>query len=133
MWQTKYALALPKNLGLGVNFRPCSEGYFLSGHLKSVDNTNLLTWQFGVVNRLPKKWLTKSNSMLQFNIPVVHSTKIFFNHTKWKSEQIIITTLLYFLYDSLESIGKVRLCWFGGKKTLIKFDISMRVKFAKVC
>jgi hypothetical protein len=29
--QTKYALAVPKNLGLGLNFRPCSEGYFLSG------------------------------------------------------------------------------------------------------
>ena len=31
MWQTKYASAVPKNLGVGVNFRPCSEGYFLSG------------------------------------------------------------------------------------------------------
>ena len=31
MWQTKYTLAIPKNLGVGVNFRPCSEGYFLSG------------------------------------------------------------------------------------------------------
>ena len=31
MWKTKYASALPKNLGLGLNFRPCSEGYFLSG------------------------------------------------------------------------------------------------------
>ena len=31
MWQTKYASAELKNLGLGLNFRPCSEGYFLSG------------------------------------------------------------------------------------------------------
>ena len=31
LWQTKYASAVPKNLGVGVNFRPCSEGYFLSG------------------------------------------------------------------------------------------------------
>ena len=31
MWQTKYALAVPKNLGFGLNFRPCSEDYFLSG------------------------------------------------------------------------------------------------------
>ena len=31
MWQTKYALAVPKNLGVGVNFWLCSEGYFLSG------------------------------------------------------------------------------------------------------
>ena len=28
MWQTKYASPIPKNLGLGLNFRPCSEGYF---------------------------------------------------------------------------------------------------------
>jgi hypothetical protein len=26
----KYASAVPKNLGVGVNFRPCIEGYFLS-------------------------------------------------------------------------------------------------------
>ena len=25
MWQTKYALAVPKNLAVGVNFRPDSE------------------------------------------------------------------------------------------------------------
>ena len=31
MWQTKYALAVPKNLGFGLNFWPLSEGYFLSG------------------------------------------------------------------------------------------------------
>ena len=30
MWQTKYALAVPKNLGLGLNFQLCSKGYFLS-------------------------------------------------------------------------------------------------------
>ena len=27
MWQKKYASAIPKNFGVGVNFRPCSEGY----------------------------------------------------------------------------------------------------------
>ena len=26
IWQTKYASAVPKNLGMGVDFRPCSEG-----------------------------------------------------------------------------------------------------------
>ena len=26
-----YALAVPKHLGLGVDFRPCSEGDFLTG------------------------------------------------------------------------------------------------------
>ena len=31
MWQTKYALAVPKNLGVEVNFRPYSEGDFLTG------------------------------------------------------------------------------------------------------
>ena len=36
MWQTKYASAIPKNLGVGVDFRPCSEGDFLTGRPQSV-------------------------------------------------------------------------------------------------
>ena len=36
MWQTKYASAIPEILGLGLNFRPCSEGslnfFFLRVH-----------------------------------------------------------------------------------------------------
>ena len=36
MWQTKYASAEPKNLAVVVNFRPCSEDYFLSGRPYSV-------------------------------------------------------------------------------------------------
>ena len=40
MWQTKYASAVPKNLGVGVNFRPCSEGYFLSGRPYTVYTYN---------------------------------------------------------------------------------------------
>ena len=31
MWQTKYASAEPKNLGVGVDFWPCSEGDFHTG------------------------------------------------------------------------------------------------------
>ena len=33
MWQTKYALAVPKNLGLGFDFWPWSEGNFLNERL----------------------------------------------------------------------------------------------------
>ena len=36
MWQTKYASAVPKNLGVGVDFRLFSKGDFLSGRLESV-------------------------------------------------------------------------------------------------
>ena len=32
----KYASAVPKNLGLGVDFRTCSKGDFLTGHPWSV-------------------------------------------------------------------------------------------------
>jgi hypothetical protein len=32
IWPTKYASAVPKNLGLGFNFLPCSEDYILFGH-----------------------------------------------------------------------------------------------------
>ena len=31
MWQTKYALAVSKNLGVGVDFLLCREGDFLTG------------------------------------------------------------------------------------------------------
>ena len=37
MWQTKYAWAVPKNLGLGFDFRLCNEGDFLTRRLQSVD------------------------------------------------------------------------------------------------
>ena len=52
MWQTKYAAAVPKNLGVGVNFRPCSEGYLLSERpwsvpqpigIKSLEEKKVLT------------------------------------------------------------------------------------------
>ena len=36
MWQTKYASAVPKNLGLGFDFRSCSEGDFLTRRPQSV-------------------------------------------------------------------------------------------------
>ena len=36
MCQAKYASAVPKNLGVGVDFRPCSEGNFLTGRPQSV-------------------------------------------------------------------------------------------------
>ena len=31
MWQTKYALAVPKSLEVEMDFRPCSEGDFYTG------------------------------------------------------------------------------------------------------
>ena len=36
IWQTKYASAIPKNLGVGVNFGLSSEGDFLTGRPQSV-------------------------------------------------------------------------------------------------
>ena len=54
MWQTKYASAVPKHLGVGVNFRPCSEGYFFSGSPQSVLSPHLiLALQLGL--SLPQK------------------------------------------------------------------------------
>ena len=37
MWQTKYASAELKNLGLGFDLWPCSESNILTGLLQSVD------------------------------------------------------------------------------------------------
>ena len=39
MRQTTYASAVTKNLGLGFDFRPCSEGDFLAGCLQSVEKS----------------------------------------------------------------------------------------------
>ena len=47
MWQTKYDSAVPKNMGVGVNLRLCSEDYFLSWHLKSVNDTKLVKYDQG--------------------------------------------------------------------------------------
>ena len=53
MRQTKYASAVPKNLGLGFDFRPCSGGDFLTGRpylvrvLKQVTATSLSTKKEG--------------------------------------------------------------------------------------
>lgn len=33
MRQTKYASVKPKNLGLGFDFRRCSEGHYLTGNV----------------------------------------------------------------------------------------------------
>ena len=50
MWQTKYSLAIPKNLGVGVDFWQCSECDFRSPFtelkltkLKFLINSNDLT------------------------------------------------------------------------------------------
>ena len=42
MWQAKYALAVHKNLGLGFDFRPCSEGHFLNGHPRGSGDPSML-------------------------------------------------------------------------------------------
>ena len=42
MWQTKYATAVPKNLGVEVDFRPCSEGNILTGRPQSVPFSKLI-------------------------------------------------------------------------------------------
>ena len=49
MQQTKYALAVPKNWGVGVDFQLCSEGNFLTGRLYSVLGV------INVYNRSPTK------------------------------------------------------------------------------
>ena len=46
MLQTKYALAVPKNLGLGLNFRPCSEGYFKDKLQEWMEHWGTDFWKF---------------------------------------------------------------------------------------
>ena len=73
MWQTKYASAVPKNLGLGLNFRSCSEDYFLSGHPWSVGRNNdlinsfwnLLTFKHSHLGKWKKKEYKKFVKLLR--------------------------------------------------------------------
>ena len=56
MWQTKYALAVPKDLGVGVNFWPCSEGYFHSPCRKSsIFNVDLTLAQTVLLQSVPEE------------------------------------------------------------------------------
>ena len=52
MWQTKYALAIPMNLGLEFYFRPCREGDFLTGRPQSVVQTKSLEFAFEIYSPL---------------------------------------------------------------------------------
>ena len=45
MWQTKYASAVPKNLGVGVDFWLCSEGDFVTGRPYSVAKMQERVWK----------------------------------------------------------------------------------------
>jgi hypothetical protein len=51
MWQTKYASAVPNNLGLGLNFWPCSEGYFLSSVTKNCSDLSLFEQIVPVISK----------------------------------------------------------------------------------
>ena len=47
MWQIKYALAIPKNLGVGVDFQSCSEDNFLTG---CPESNIFFEINYGVIN-----------------------------------------------------------------------------------
>ena len=78
MWQTKYAAAIPKNLGVGMNFLPCSEGYFLSGRPQSVlpaighpDHVPyIITFAFAGHGRRKKSLLLRINMYRSAVLPV---------------------------------------------------------------
>ena len=76
MWQTKYAATIPKNLGLGLSFRPCSEGYFLSGLPQSVAQ-NIRVCSIGLFSHFPKSWylVASEQDFMQSNISLVVNFK----------------------------------------------------------
>ena len=77
MWQTKYASAVHKNLGLGLNFRPCSEGYFLSGRPQSVsrDKSSLPIFSAGPViswSIVVRRSFATANNDFRYNLMKVN-------------------------------------------------------------
>ena len=68
MWQTKNALAIRKNLRVGVNFWPCGEGYLLSERPYSVFAPHLqleLLTYFGRVNKYLLHIVSKGRTRLK--------------------------------------------------------------------
>ena len=70
MWQTKYASAIPKNLGLELNFWPCSKSYLLTGRPQSVVHCELVyihPTDYGhPVRKSPSVHVRKSNLKTKF-------------------------------------------------------------------
>ena len=102
MWQTKYALAVTKNLGLEFNFRPCSEGYFLSRCPQSVYNsmTSVLAHRAAQPTKcrfLPQK-LNKLNIFVHLIMSRQKSPKFKFQSQFSVSKNNLII-LIYFLVD----------------------------------
>ena len=70
MWQTKYALSVPKNLGVVVDFR-CSEGDFLTQLPFSMQQVNIFDIQHAI-------WTSLEGDVYKVNIcygkfePTIH-------------------------------------------------------------
>ena len=69
MWQAKYALAVPKNLGLGLNFRLYSEGYFLSGRPQSMGDTFVMLFFHHCIVTQVGNLQHKSKTFFIFSFP----------------------------------------------------------------
>ena len=122
MWQTKYALAVPKNLGVGVNFRPCSEGYFLSGRPQSVnraivqENSSHKVTIPKIGSRALKAYRRKPVWVMVFfktqikNHPVAYGN----SHRKWLGCIFICACLLLF-YRCKQSLDIFSLCYKQAK------------------
>ena len=64
MWQTKYASAIPKNFELGFDFRPRSEGDFLTGCPLSVEGVDpTLESQFNCLNWKQESCMHTNNTL----------------------------------------------------------------------
>ena len=119
MWQTKYAAHIPKNLGLGLNFRPCSEGYFLSGRPQSV-----LTTDFSEKN-------PRSATVLLYSIFIHCNGVTFFLevHFDFHTELSFHYSLWYFRNSIKEEPNlKVSFCHFNISK-LFCFLIGQNSNF----
>ena len=145
MWETKYALVIPKNLGLGLNSRPCSESYFLSRCPQSVD----------LVNFRRRKITLKVKILLfsTFNAKTTRRPEIFtFNSTFsltlflgfyfWKTQdirknsKILLTTILLLLsfffatYNYSLTRGRMGGCrvpWTTGSEPFQSPVVSMQI------
>ena len=88
MWPTKYASAIPKNLGVGDDFRPYREGDFLTRRPYSVGPRISVCPPRGSELKKARTLLHKSFQLIVFDASYIHSVSVIYMNTELKAVKI---------------------------------------------
>ena len=88
MWHRKHTLVVPKNLGVGVDFRPYREGNILTGRPCSVDPRISVCPPRGSELKKARTLLHKSFQLIVFDASYIHSVSVIYMNTELKAVKI---------------------------------------------